>query len=94
MHSGAPVVMSAPHFYQAEETIVEAVMGMKPSRQQHQTAIDIHPVGNPGVALTSPALTHSPPACSCREEALSPTRWRRAGIAKGQGTISLAGLIM
>lgn len=37
--------MSSPHFYQAEEKFVEAVFGMKPNKQEHQTAIDINPVG-------------------------------------------------
>lgn len=37
--------MSSPHFYQAEEKFVEAVFGMKPDKQQHQTAIDVNPVG-------------------------------------------------
>uniref|UniRef100_H3C430 Scavenger receptor class B, member 2c n=1 Tax=Tetraodon nigroviridis TaxID=99883 RepID=H3C430_TETNG len=42
--SGAPIVMSSPHFYQAEEKFKEAVFGMRPDKQLHQTAIDIHPL--------------------------------------------------
>lgn len=53
--------MSSPHFYQAEERFVQAVFGMKPNKQQHQTTIDINPVGNPEPALTSPAFVLSAP---------------------------------
>lgn len=37
--------MSSPHFYQADETFVQDVFGMKPNKEQHQTTIDINPVG-------------------------------------------------
>ena len=37
--------MSSPHFYQADERFVEDVIGMKPVKEQHQTTIDIDPVG-------------------------------------------------
>lgn len=45
VRSGAPIVLSSPHFYQAEERFVEAVFGMKPNKEQHQTTIDVNPVG-------------------------------------------------
>lgn len=68
--------MSSPHFYQAEERFVEAVYGMEPNKRQHQTAIDINPVGNPeGLSLT-PAALLSAPGCGWRDDVLSPTRWR------------------
>ncbi|KAK5851936.1 hypothetical protein PBY51_023449 [Eleginops maclovinus] len=41
---GAPIVMSTPHFYQADEKYVQDVFGMKPQKEQHQTAIDINPL--------------------------------------------------
>ncbi|XP_010768649.1 lysosome membrane protein 2-like, partial [Notothenia coriiceps] len=41
---GAPIVMSTPHFYQADEKYVQDVFGMRPKKEQHQTAIDINPV--------------------------------------------------
>lgn len=44
--------MSSPHFYQAEEKFVQAVLGMKPNKQLHQTTIDINPVGNPRPSLS------------------------------------------
>lgn len=68
--------MSSPHFYQAEEKFVEAVFGMKPNKQEHQTAIDINPVGSPELPLFSPAFILSAPGCSWWEDVLSPTRWR------------------
>ncbi|XP_056146255.1 lysosome membrane protein 2c [Lampris incognitus] len=41
---GAPIIMSSPHFYQADEKYVLDVFGMKPKKEQHQTTIDIHPL--------------------------------------------------
>ncbi|XP_041825096.1 lysosome membrane protein 2c [Melanotaenia boesemani] len=41
---GAPIIMSSPHFYQADERFVRDVFGMRPQKDQHQTAIDIEPL--------------------------------------------------
>ncbi|XP_020485537.2 lysosome membrane protein 2c [Labrus bergylta] len=41
---GAPIIMSSPHFYQADEKFVEDVFGMRPIKELHQTAIDVHPL--------------------------------------------------
>lgn len=46
--------MSSPHFYQAEEKFVEAVYGMKPNKEQHQTTIDVNPVGKSSLSLPVP----------------------------------------
>ncbi|XP_077479354.1 lysosome membrane protein 2c [Stigmatopora argus] len=40
----APIIMSSPHFYQADEKFVEAVFGMKPRKEHHQTFIDLNPL--------------------------------------------------
>ncbi|KAJ3604826.1 hypothetical protein NHX12_026878 [Muraenolepis orangiensis] len=40
---GAPIIMSSPHFYEAEERYARAVFGMRPNRDQHQTTIDLEP---------------------------------------------------
>uniref|UniRef100_A0A8C4PYY2 Scavenger receptor class B, member 2a n=2 Tax=Eptatretus burgeri TaxID=7764 RepID=A0A8C4PYY2_EPTBU len=40
---GAPIIMSSPHFYQADPQYVNSVEGLKPNKQKHQTFIDIHP---------------------------------------------------
>ncbi|KAM4527640.1 lysosome membrane protein 2c [Odontesthes bonariensis] len=41
---GAPIIMSSPHFYQADDKFVQDVFGMEPKKEQHQTAIDINPI--------------------------------------------------
>ncbi|KAM3874528.1 lysosome membrane protein 2c [Diretmus argenteus] len=41
---GAPIIMSSPHFYQADEKFVLDVFGMKPNKERHQTTIDINPL--------------------------------------------------
>ncbi|XP_005810075.1 lysosome membrane protein 2-like [Xiphophorus maculatus] len=41
---GAPIIMSSPHFYQADEKFVQDVFGMRPNKDEHQTAIDINPL--------------------------------------------------
>ncbi|XP_047426322.1 lysosome membrane protein 2c [Mugil cephalus] len=41
---GAPIIMSSPHFYEADEKFAQDVFGMKPDKEQHQTTIDIHPL--------------------------------------------------
>ncbi|KAJ8338941.1 hypothetical protein SKAU_G00357270 [Synaphobranchus kaupii] len=41
---GAPIIMSSPHFYQADEKFVHDVFGMKPKKEYHETALDINPL--------------------------------------------------
>ncbi|CAB1447869.1 unnamed protein product [Pleuronectes platessa] len=41
---GAPIIMSSPHFYQADEQIVKDVFGMVPKKEYHETFIDIDPL--------------------------------------------------
>lgn len=41
---GAPVVASFPHFHLAEEKYVNAIKGMSPQREHHQTFLDLNPV--------------------------------------------------
>lgn len=41
---GAPIIMSSPHFYQADEKFAQDVFGMTPNKEEHQTAIDINPL--------------------------------------------------
>ncbi|KAM4854344.1 lysosome membrane protein 2 [Thomomys bottae] len=42
--NGAPIVMSFPHFYQAEEKFVSAIRGMNPNKEDHETFVDINPL--------------------------------------------------
>ncbi len=46
---GAPVVMSAPHFLHGDPTLWEAVDGLYPDPEIHETYIDIEPTS--GVPL-------------------------------------------
>jgi len=41
--TGAPIALSYPHFYQADQSFRDAVMGMKPEKEKHQMFADIHP---------------------------------------------------
>lgn len=41
---GAPIFLSAPHFYQAEQKFIEDIEGMHPTKEYHETFVDINPV--------------------------------------------------
>ncbi|KAF4077037.1 hypothetical protein AMELA_G00203520 [Ameiurus melas] len=41
---GAPIIMSSPHFYQADEKFADDIFGMRPTKEEHETAIDINPL--------------------------------------------------
>ncbi|MCI4386874.1 hypothetical protein PGIGA_G00067780 [Pangasianodon gigas] len=41
---GAPIIMSYPHFYQADEKFVDDIFGMRPMKEEHETAIDVNPL--------------------------------------------------
>uniref|UniRef100_A0A1A8E732 Scavenger receptor class B, member 2 n=1 Tax=Nothobranchius kadleci TaxID=1051664 RepID=A0A1A8E732_NOTKA len=40
---GAPVVASFPHFYLGEDKYIDAIGGMSPQREHHQTFLDLNP---------------------------------------------------
>uniref|UniRef100_A0A8C6MKE0 Scavenger receptor class B member 2 n=1 Tax=Moschus moschiferus TaxID=68415 RepID=A0A8C6MKE0_MOSMO len=42
--NGAPIIMSFPHFYQADEKFVSAIEGMHPNKEYHETFVDINPL--------------------------------------------------
>uniref|UniRef100_A0A4W2IAF9 Scavenger receptor class B member 2 n=1 Tax=Bos indicus x Bos taurus TaxID=30522 RepID=A0A4W2IAF9_BOBOX len=42
--NGAPIIMSFPHFYQADEKFVSAIGGMHPNKEYHETFVDINPL--------------------------------------------------
>uniref|UniRef100_I3MDR5 Scavenger receptor class B member 2 n=1 Tax=Ictidomys tridecemlineatus TaxID=43179 RepID=I3MDR5_ICTTR len=42
--NGAPIIMSFPHFYQADEKFVSAIHGMHPNKEDHETFVDINPL--------------------------------------------------
>ncbi|KAK6494671.1 lysosome membrane protein 2-like [Huso huso] len=41
---GAPIIMSSPHFYQADQKYIDDVAGMNPNKEDHQTIMDINPL--------------------------------------------------
>ncbi|KAL9852873.1 lysosome membrane protein 2 isoform 3-T3 [Geothlypis trichas] len=41
---GAPIFLSAPHFYQADPKFVEDIEGMHPRKEYHETFLDINPL--------------------------------------------------
>lgn len=45
--------MSQPHFYQADHTLMDAIVGLKPNKTLHQAFVDVDPVS---IAMTY--LTH------------------------------------
>ncbi|KAM4810063.1 lysosome membrane protein 2 [Rhinophrynus dorsalis] len=40
----APIVLSSPHFYQADESVINSVIGIKPNKEDHETFLDINPL--------------------------------------------------
>lgn len=44
IRTGAPVVLSTPHFYLGDEKYSNAFTGLKPVKQWHETNIDLEPV--------------------------------------------------
>ncbi|XP_018408784.1 PREDICTED: lysosome membrane protein 2 [Nanorana parkeri] len=41
---GAPIILSSPHFYQADESIVKSIEGISPNQDDHETFMDINPL--------------------------------------------------
>merc|ERR1719348_2092664 len=69
--TGAPIALSYPHFYQADQSFRDAVIGMKPEKEKHQMFADIHPKFGFPLALAF---------CLCGIE-LAPLAWRFASAA-------------
>ena len=40
---GAPIALSYPHFYQADPSYQEAVIGLNPVKEKHQFYVDVFP---------------------------------------------------
>ncbi|XP_018012447.1 lysosome membrane protein 2 [Hyalella azteca] len=47
--AGSPVIASTPHFYMGDSELVSAVDGLHPSKEEHETFLDIEP--NTGVSF-------------------------------------------
>lgn len=39
---GAPIILSSPHFYQADKKFVDDIDGMRPNKEDHETFLDIN----------------------------------------------------
>lgn len=44
LEGGPPAFMSQPHFYQADHTLMDAIVGLKPNKTLHQAFVDVDPV--------------------------------------------------
>ncbi|XP_005388239.1 PREDICTED: lysosome membrane protein 2 [Chinchilla lanigera] len=42
--NGVPIIMSFPHFYQADERFISAIQGLHPNKEDHETFVDINPL--------------------------------------------------
>ncbi|XP_044536040.1 lysosome membrane protein 2 isoform X2 [Gracilinanus agilis] len=42
--NGAPIFLSSPHFYQADEKFISAIKGMNPNKEDHETFLDLNPL--------------------------------------------------
>ncbi|KAF5894662.1 lysosome membrane protein 2-like, partial [Clarias magur] len=42
-HKGAPVIVSFPHFYLADQKYLDAIEGLSPVHEHHQTFLDLNP---------------------------------------------------
>ncbi|GAB1602937.1 scavenger receptor class B member 1-like [Argonauta hians] len=50
-HQDAPIVLSQPHFFQADPDIINNVTGLKPDAEKHATQLDIEPLTGLGLHL-------------------------------------------
>uniref|UniRef100_A0A669D416 Scavenger receptor class B, member 2a n=1 Tax=Oreochromis niloticus TaxID=8128 RepID=A0A669D416_ORENI len=41
---GAPIVVSFPHFYQADRAYINAIDGLNPNKEEHETYFDLQPM--------------------------------------------------
>jgi lysosome membrane protein 2 len=44
--TGAPILLSTPHFYMGDEKYSNAFIGVEPNKEWHETHIDLEPVMN------------------------------------------------
>ncbi|KAM8938671.1 lysosome membrane protein 2 [Pelodytes ibericus] len=41
---GAPIVLSSPHFYQADDSVINSIHGMEPNKENDETFLDLNPL--------------------------------------------------
>uniref|UniRef100_A0A668UJH0 Scavenger receptor class B, member 2a n=1 Tax=Oreochromis aureus TaxID=47969 RepID=A0A668UJH0_OREAU len=44
VREGAPIVVSFPHFYQADPAYINAIDGLNPNKEEHETYLDLQPM--------------------------------------------------
>ena len=44
--TGAPIILSLPHFFQGDEKYKNAFVGLNPNLEEHQTFFDLEPVSS------------------------------------------------
>ena len=54
-----PVIVSFPHFYLADPTVLDSVGGMHPVAEEHETAVDVEPVSLSHTLLLAHILTYT-----------------------------------
>lgn len=40
----APIILSSPHFYQGDQKFIDDIFGMHPTKEKHETYLDINPL--------------------------------------------------
>ncbi|KAG8454271.1 hypothetical protein GDO86_000786 [Hymenochirus boettgeri] len=41
---GAPIILSSPHFYQADKSVINSIKGIEPIKENHKTFLDLSPL--------------------------------------------------
>ena len=95
---GAPLALSAPHFYQADPIFREQVDGMKPNKEQHQFYVDVLPEFGVPLAfrprfqlnLVMRANEYIPAIANFPERVVVPFLWIQAGFSEPSDEIAAA----
>ncbi|GAB6027931.1 scavenger receptor class B, member [Chamberlinius hualienensis] len=91
----APVAISWPHFYMAEQRIKDSIEGLHPEPDKHNSHFDILPlVGAPLMAkiqvqtnLEVKRIPHLPPSVDCLPEIYLPLFWSQEGADLDKKTV-------
>jgi len=61
---GVPVLMSTPHFLDGDETLVDAIDGIQPVRESHQTFLHVEPLSGLIFLFLSQSKSNTSPSQS------------------------------
>ncbi|KAF2363795.1 CD36 family, partial [Trinorchestia longiramus] len=94
--NGVPIVASYPHFYMASKKDINAVVGLKPEREKHETYLDVDPVtglslkAKKRVQINMPLKRYADlPALSKVQELIFPILWMDQGIEAPDASLLL-----